>query len=496
MATLAVKNGWSRWWSRLAWLNLCLLLLVLPWRQRLWLIERPFSPIYPDFTDYLFYTGDLFLLGLLLCAGLSYRGRGGDWYTGPKLLWLPLLGLVIMALLSVVAAHDRGLALYHGLRLLALLGLYLFLVNERVRWRWLAVAAALSIGLQATVAVGQIWLQADLGLSWLGERPLDPFSGSSFVWGAAGWRTLQAYGLADHPNILGINLALLLLLLTGRLALRTWWRWWGAAVFALGTAALFLTFARTAWLVLAVGLLWLLPISHKQSANSKRLSGEADAGPDSGLHNGPAGAIFFLPVLLLFLPLLYIFQPALLLPPDPDLIAVRLEERAWQRSERQTLTNAANQLFLEAPLLGVGLGNFPLALQTHLPEFPLDYQPARLTLLTAAAETGLFGSLAYALALLVPWLLLWRRPERLASPHLVGITAVLLALTCFNLFDSYSWSYPAGRTWQWLIWGLWAATFQAESRENSLTYSSPNAEYCTRSGRTATLLKTDYTQTL
>jgi O-antigen ligase len=459
MATFAVKKEWSRWWSRLAWLNLCCLLLLLPWRQRLWLAERPFPPIYPDFTDYLFYTGDLFLLALLLCAGLSYRGRGDDWQTGPKLLWLPLLALVVMALLSVVTAHDRGLALYHGLRLLALLGLYLFLVNERIRWRWLAVAAALSIGLQAAVAAGQIWRQTDLGLTWLGERPLDPFSGSSFVWGAEGWRSLQAYGLADHPNILGINLALLLLLLlTGWPGMRTGWRWLGTAVFAPGTAVLFLTFARTAWLSLVVGLLWLLFVSSKQFLeNNKQLSGEAAAGRRNVVHTGRPGAIFFLPTLLLLLPLLYAFQPALLLPPDPDLIAIRLDEKTWQQAERETLTGAANQLFMRAPLLGVGAGNFPLALHLRFPDFPFDYQPARLTLLTAATETGLFGALAYTLILLLPWLLLWYRPERLASPHLVGITAVLLALTCFNLFDSYSWSYPAGRTWQWLIWGLWAA---------------------------------------
>jgi hypothetical protein len=466
MVTLAAKSGWSRWWSRLAWLNLCLLLLVLPWRQRLWLWERPFPPIYPDFTDTIFYTGDLFLLGLLLCAALSFWGGERTWHTGPKLLWLPLLGLVVVALLGIIGAHNQGLAFYHGLRLLASLGLYLFLVNEPVRWRWLAAAAALAIGLQAVVATGQVWQQGNLGLQWLGELPFDPLD-NNFIWGADGWRSVRAYGLADHPNILGINLALLLLLLlTGWMGTHSWGRWAGTAVFALGTAALFLTFARTAWLALVVGLLWLVVSREKLLADSGAVRSRTFFWRNDGQYVLKARllqnvSLICVLTFLLLLPLFWQFRPALLLPANADLILVRLEERAWQQRERQTLTAAANQLFINAPLLGAGLGNFPLALQSHFSDFPLDYQPARLTLLTAAAETGLLGALFYVLALLVPWLLLWRRWERLAAaPQLVGITAVLLALTLFNLFDSYGWFYPTGRTWQWLIWGLWARAYK------------------------------------
>jgi len=53
--------------------------------------------------------------------------------------------------------------------------------------------------------------QGDLGLQLLGEYRLDPaWEGVSIVW-MEGLRTLRAYGLSDHPNILGGSLAFALI---------------------------------------------------------------------------------------------------------------------------------------------------------------------------------------------------------------------------------------------------------------------------------------------
>jgi hypothetical protein len=58
----------------------------------------------------------------------------------------------------------------------------------------------------------------------------------------------------------------------------------------------------------------------------------------------------------------------------------------------------------------------------------------------------------------MPWLALWRRRRRW-TPELAGASAALAATTVSGLFDYYTWSFPPGRIWVWLVLGLWAGAF-------------------------------------
>jgi O-antigen ligase len=278
-----------------------------------------------------------------------------------------------------------------------------------------------------------------LGLKALGEHELDPaWNGVSIVW-AEGIRSLRAYGLADHPNILGGCLAFaLLLVLLWHIRAEARWQPLTAGLFVLGGIALLLTFSRSAWLAFLSGMILMMALflkTHQAPAAGKVLRLLA------------AGFI-------VSLPFLWVNAPA---------IGIRLN---WQGSfqqapqenqsigERALINRAVMEIVEEHPVFGVGLGALPFALLEGNPDLPVDVQPAHLVILDAAAETGLPGALLYLVITVAPWLALWTQRKRLVfTPALIGVSALLLAVTVVGFFDYYTWLLAPGRLWQWLTWG-------------------------------------------
>ncbi|MFQ5400849.1 MAG: O-antigen ligase family protein [Anaerolineae bacterium] len=427
-------------------LALALTIVTLPWRQRLMLVTRPSPPIYADFTNILLHTHTIILATTLLFWGASLAARPRPINTGPFFLFWPIMGVTATAVISAAASASLLLAAAHAVQVALLALLYLFLVNEIKGLRAIIWAVGLQLGIQAMIGFAQSWQQHDLGLGWLGERMLDPAGGSSFVWAEGGLRALRAYGLSDHPNILAAGLAFGLLLLTTWLATsNSRWRMAGVALFGLTCGALFLTFSRPAWIAAAVGMLvagWLWQHARPRPVERSVIIAAA------------------LATTLFLLPLLFAHLPYLRLGSNPPVIAARIEEKRQARAARHALNTAANQLFSHHAVTGVGIGVMPLAALQMAPDLGVDFQPARNTVLTAAAEVGLFGVMFYVAALLSPWAALALRRERLrTSPTLIGLSGALAAVTVLNAFDAYAWYYPSGRVWQWLIWGLWAASF-------------------------------------
>jgi hypothetical protein len=313
--------------------------------------------------------------------------------------------------------------------------------------------------------------QHSLGLKALDELELDPaWNGVSIVW-AEGIRSLRAYGLSDHPNILGGCLAFALLLIAAwyvegsetrssahSAALRdaalinrgsgSLWRAPAVGLFALGELGLLLAYSRSAWVALGAGLLVIVAlflITHQTNALRDLLALLA------------AGLILVAP---------FAWQNAGYLGMRFNLGASFSQGTPENRSiaERVVLNRAVNTLFAEHALEGVGLGALPVAMRQRFPDFPINYQPAHIVLLDVAAELGIAGAMLYAIALLGPWFALGLNRRRLdfaRQPALVGITGLLAAVTVVSLLDYYSWLLAPGRLWQWLIWGLWAVVYQS-----------------------------------
>ena len=111
----------------------------------------------------------------------------------------------------------------------------------------LFLASALQLFIQAGVAIGQSFRQSSLGLQSIGELLLDPsWKGISIVsTGTA--RFLRAYGLTDHPNILGGCLAFSLILLFGWYLAARVGKTILAALVLSGLLGLLFTYSRSAW---------------------------------------------------------------------------------------------------------------------------------------------------------------------------------------------------------------------------------------------------------
>lgn len=414
-------------------------------RYRFILYELRFPPIYQDYTDGLVFLSDVFLLlALLLWVG-SLAVNPKRITFGPLVLSIPLGGLILASIVSALFSINPVISAYHVLRLIALSGLYLYVVNEIRTLRTVIWAIAGSVFIQASVGVAQVLRQHSLGLILMGELELDPaWSGVSIVW-AEGIRSLRAYGLSDHPNILGGCLAFALLLLMSWLITRdSPVRMLIAGVFISGVVALFLTFSRAAWLGFIVGLLlmaWLLIRTQRREIILN-------------------GAYLMLACLVVLTP--FILRNA-------KMLGVRLnmgdsfQEVGYEtRSlvERAALNTAANEIFARNAVTGVGIGTFPLALRESNPDFEFFFQPPHNTLLNAAAETGIFGALFYFLALVGPWIAtIWNRRRLRFTTDMIGVLAAMATIIVVGFFDYYTWLLAPGRTWAWLVWGLWASFY-------------------------------------
>lgn len=433
--------------GRLARFSLVMAIVLLPFRFRFILLERPAGIVWNDYTDLLVFASELFMLFTLFfwISKLFLETRPLKF--GPLFLSLPLAGLVGMGLVSSIFSIDPLLSIYHTIRLTLLAGLYLYLINEVPSPSLVAAATAIQILVQSIVGIAQTINQHSLSLISLQELELDPAWGGVSIVSADGIRSLRAYGLTDHPNILGGCLALgLLVFLTWYLERHSRWQVVAGSAFLLGCLALFLTFSRSAWIALIAGLAWtgwlLARNSHKRAFS--------------------AWLNLTVAACLLILPFMWANSAYLgaRLNQDGSFASVEAEKRSID--ERLEVMETANEVFSSRPLTGVGLGAFPIAQSRLYPLFPFNYQPPHMHLLNAAAETGLVGAFVFVLAAILPWVAMaWNRRRLEFRPGFIAISGALAAVTIVGFFDYYTWLLAPGRLWQWLIWGLWASTYQS-----------------------------------
>jgi O-antigen ligase len=432
--------------QRQAWFGLAATIVLSPFRARFLLLARPDPPVYGDFADLLLFWSDIALLLTIGAWVASLLARPRRLALGPRFLAWPVAGLLALAWLGVPFAVDPFLAGANAVRLMLLVALAIYVVNEVADLRRLVAPIAVMVGIQAAIGIAQVVVQHSLGLVAFGEHDLAPIFGVSVITAADGLRTLRAYGLTDHPNILGGLLAFALPLLgvlpiaraRGERALQI-------VVFALGAAALLVTFSRSAWLALAIGLLVAaaMLVRLRDRVALRWLGALALAGAIAAASLAVA------------------FVPALAARVDLGGTSIT-QTRPFD--ERGAAAKAAVDVFVAHPLLGVGLGTLPVAVREAQPVFGYQYQPASIVLLDVAAETGVLGALCYLAIVIAPWIALVRRPRRW-TPALAAASGTLAGVTVVGLFDYYTWSYSAGRIWAWLVLGLWAVAWRSAATE-------------------------------
>lgn len=367
------------------------------------------------------------ILALLWLAGAVRRRRA----TRPDaVLTLPFVAFTVWALLRLDPTASRLLFIYGGAFALAWL-IYLFVVGERPP---LAPALAPVIIVQSLVGVGQFLRQGDLGLTVLGELPLNPaFRGVTVLY-ARQRPWLRAYGLTAHPNLLGALLAVAIVLLLPALSRsRKWGRRMLLLTITIGLVGLFLTFSRAAWLGFGVGVsLWLI------------LGGR----PDRSFAEGRRLLPFLVPLLALaILSVLY-----------GDLVLSRflaLERPLEARSISQRLQDArvALEILFAYPFSGSGLGRFVETAGT----MTAGTGRVHNVFLLVAAELGIVG------LGLVSWLLLWPPISllRICSTRrqlaFAGALSPWLVMLVVNQLDTTLW---VTSNWQTaILFALVAGTY-------------------------------------
>jgi O-antigen ligase len=433
----------SRYLELAARISFALTVVFAPLRWRVILWDRPTFPIYGDYTDFLLYASDITLIYTLIFWGSSLLLIPRKVSFGSASIWILLAGLTLAGFVSVFGGEDTILSRYQSLRLFILFLFYLYIVNEITSPLWVIAPVGLQVLLQSLVAIRQSLLQHSVGLQSFGELLLDPETTGVSVVLANGFRFLRAYGLADHPNILGGCLAfglvlLLAVLLHGGRSVR----WLAVIVFMPSLLALVMTFSRSSWISFFIGGSFLVGIEavlHRWDLVRRAAM------------VGLVGIFFVAPFVLR----------------NVQFFGVRFnaggsfKQATYENQslgERMLLIRSGNRIFVEHSVAGTGLGTSPLAMKRRFPDFQTNYQPPHFTLLAAAMETGVIGATFYFLLLITPVIIFLQRWKSFAArPHIVAAFALLLTMTVVGFFDYYTWLNAAGRIWQWLAWGLWSS---------------------------------------
>jgi O-antigen ligase len=431
--------------ARLAAFAFGVLIVISPFAARFDLLARPARGVAPAYADILLPWAYVVMLVILGLWALSVALRPRPVGFGPAFIWIPTGGLLAVAAASAAVSIDPKLAAFNVAKLAVTIAIGWYVINEVERLEQVVVPVLVMVASQAVIAIVQALTQHAVGLTMLQELPLARgAAGVSIVATAEGDRWIRAYGLASHPNILGGVLAFGLLVIAsaqaaqglGRATLLV-----RLAVFGLGVAALFLTFSRAAWIAFGLGVvvaIAMLAIRRDRPAVRSWVLAAAIA------------AVIGIGLTVLFAP--YLAARANVAGPVPT------EQRSID--ERLALSDLGLRIFADHPLLGTGLGTMPKAMKATEPNFEYAFQPAHVVLIDAAAETGILG-VAFAFALIVaPWLALVRA-RRLWTPWLAGASATLAAVTVVGLFDFYTWTASAGRTWAWIVLGLWVVAYRA-----------------------------------
>ena len=329
-------------------------------------------------------------------------------------------GFIFWAGLSILWAPDRVLAGYFFVKLLLAAGVF-FLSRSFGKRETGLIITVLFTGavLVSVLGIGQFLSQSTFTSSWLGMSGQEAWQAGTSVLKNESGRWLRAYGTFPHPNMLGGYLGVVLVLGIGYLtqsALSIKKRLFfegGSIIVLLG---LLLTFSRTAWLGILLGITLV------------------------GFHVWRGGQLRvrkrFLQVFFMLGLAGFVFGSVLWEQIFPRFDTVTVE-REGSVSERITAFRDAWMLIGKYPLIGVGAGNFTAQLMKENPGRPIwEIQPAHDVLLLIWVELGVIG-----LALFVGSVVSFVSSKSLFfSPQSIGLVALLPSF----FWDHWLWTSHFG----------------------------------------------------
>ena len=352
-------------------------------------------------------------------------------------LELILLALLLWVGLSIFWAPDQMLALYFFVKLLLGGGLFLMVRGMEIDVKKVVFVLLAAGVIQSGIGVAQFLYQESPASSILGISSHQAWQVGSSVLKIDSGRFLRAYGTFPHPNVLGGFLGAILVMsimyyVSGIKYKRSWKCVTEIAAMLSGVLILFLglilTFSRTAWLGVILGITVYYVVSIRYQVWEIRIR-------------------FYKILTALALASLvfgYILSEQIF--PRFDTVTI---EREGSVSERIASLQDAQMLIGEYPLVGVGAGNFTAAIMDKNPDRPVwDIQPAHNVFLLIWSELGLVGLLLFVGFLVSSLFLI------LKSKIINHTSAILIVLIPSLLLDHWLWTSHFGLLFMFLLLGF------------------------------------------
>ncbi len=331
---------------------------------------------------------------------------------------LSLLLFLLYCMASALWSSERQLAQQQSLHILEaclfFLVLYLAPIDRVQATKYFIVGAVV----QSVLGIFQFLTQSTFSYKWLGlvAHPVQEL-GTSVIAGEGIGRVLRAYAAFSHPNVFAGYLVVAIFC-TVFLLLQERKNNFLKFAFSLELIALFFTFSRAAWIVVILFFLGCEIVSRMRRVEwysfLQKLCSVA---------------------LVLFCLLSMLYWPLIHTRISHD---SRLEIQSTE--ERVTGYKEAFQIWKQAPWLGVGAGNYTVALSQVHPNQPgYMYQPVHNVPLLFGAEFGLVGVM-----LLFGVLITFYRFSLQNSHQKYQMLFLTVLFFLFFLFDHYLFSSFVG----------------------------------------------------
>jgi len=406
-------------------------LVVFPFQIRALFFNMNFFPTgnFNEYASFFVYFGDLLLILACFFYGIAVlRGEVKQKFSfGNWQITLALIVFVGTMFFSLFFAEFWLIAFLQSCRFAVLLILYFLIINGVLGRKEIIRFFLYGLLVQSFIAFGQYLFQSSLGLRFLGEPILNSDLPGVAKINFAGMKLVRAYGTLLHPNVLA-----------GILVAGIFWLYYlfrrnlrmlgiiGAALLM----ALLLTFSRSAFLALGLGLLVLFSL-HEGKVRLKYLL----------LFASVAGFL-----IVLFNVEGVLFQ-RIFLGDDPQSSIERLE-----------YISVGKKMFLDNPF-GVGMGHFTLLMQDYgtVKLSPWLMQPVHNVYLLIANEAGFPGILAmlFLFGLVFFSLLKASRTGNEDDRLFMAVSiTILLVFALIALFDHYLVTLYSGQVLLIIYLGL------------------------------------------
>lgn len=354
----------------------------------------------------------------------------------------PIILFITYALIAIFWSLDKKIAIYYTLHIIEALILIYLILKINFNHKKLFYAIFASAFIQAVLGIYQFSIQFVAGNKWLGIAGQNPSELGVSVVGTAWRRWLRAYGSFTHPNILAGFLVLgflvgLYLIINHKVENKK--QFYGKLILVLSNLIIFLglllTFSRAAWISLSVVMLVCchFVFRGRNKVAKKNL------------------ALFSVYCLLLTILIVSVFSEPFL--SRTGVVEQRLESKST--TERLAYYKDSWELIKKNPILGVGVGNYTLAVHDLLDPSRQPswvYQPVHNVFVLIFAELGAVGFLLFLYLLFKVFLKSlygdstkgWASNLRLEPSQSEGIKlflfCFLILILTLGMFDHYLWT--------------------------------------------------------